>query len=330
LKDYQKFSVNEFAMDEYFQSWILNSDEASETFWKAFIIHHPEKLAVIDEAREILHNFRLPRYLLEEQEISTLWQNIKNQKLAQNEKGSDGFVLRYKWHAVAALIIVGALIGLQISKQPTFEYKTNFGEMKTILLPDSSTVILNANSRLVYKKDWVRSTREVYLEGEAFFSVVHKQDHQPFRVKTAKGISVEVLGTTFNVYHRAIGTKVVLNSGQISLRFPVLKNEKVILMKPGELVECKKDRYTQRLVNPKNYLSWTDKKLTLNQTTLREMIQVARDTYGVSISIKNEKILDQTLSGSMPILGEKAFVMQLAKAFQLKVEYENRKYVLTQ
>ena len=221
------------------------------------------------------------------------------------------------------------MVGLQISKQPTLEYKTRFGETKTLLLPDSSTVILNANSRLVYNKNWLQSSREVYLEGEAYFSVVHKQDHQPFRVKTSNGISVEVLGTTFNVYHRA-DTKVVLNSGQISLRFPVLKNEKVILMKPGDLVECKKDRYTQRLVNPKNYVSWTDKKLILNQTTLREMIQVARHTYGISISVTNEKILGHTLSGSMPIIDEKSFVMQLAKAFRLKVEFENQKYLLTQ
>ena len=60
------------------------------------------------------------------------------------------------------------------------------------------------------------------------------------------------------------------------------------------------------------------------------MIQVARDTYGISISVTNEKILGHTLSGSMPIIDEKSFVMQVAKAFRLKVEFENQKYLLTQ
>ena len=54
--------------------------------------------------------------------------------------------------------------------QSTSTYVTRYGETQTILLPDSSTVLLNANSRLTLSTDWT-DTREVWLEGEAFFRV---------------------------------------------------------------------------------------------------------------------------------------------------------------
>jgi ferric-dicitrate binding protein FerR (iron transport regulator) len=167
--------------------------------------------------------------------------------------------------------------------------------------------------------------REIWLEGEAYFSVVHKQDNQPFTVSTPGGVAVEVLGTTFNVYHRDVETKVVLNSGQISLSFPVDKKEQKILMKPGELVEYKEDKYSKRVVDPRIYAALTEKKIILNQTSLREMIQMAKDNYGVEIDVPLEKMLEQTVSGSMPIGDADSFVNQVARAFQLKVVHENNK-----
>jgi len=146
-------------------------------------------------------------------------------------------------------------------------------------------------------------------------------------VSTQGGIAVEVLGTTFNVYHRAVETKVVLNSGQISLSFPVDKKEKKILMKPGELVEYQKDTYSRRVVDPLVYAAWTEKKIILNQTSLREMIRMAKDNYGIDIDVPLEKMLDQTVSGSMPVGDAESFVNQVARVFQLSVVHENNKFL---
>src|SRR5258707_3694979 len=50
--------------------------------------------------------------------------------------------------------------------------KTGFGEMKTIVLPDSSVVILNSNSSLSIPEQWTETAdRQVWLEGEAYFQV---------------------------------------------------------------------------------------------------------------------------------------------------------------
>ena len=92
------------------------------------------------------------------------------------------------------------------------------------------------------RPNWGReSEREVWLDGEAFFSVIHKINNQPFKVKTSEDVAIEVLGTTFNVYHRN-QTKIVLNSGRIQLSLPTVQADEKIFMNPGELVEYDEEK----------------------------------------------------------------------------------------
>ena len=329
MKNYRNFSVNDFAMDEYFQSWVLHPDENTNAFWNSWKQRHPEKGDEIEEARNILNNFVLPSYTLSPENVSGLWKRIQQSNSLNNTKKSLPFSPIYRWYwAAAAVLVLAITVSLWTSTTNQLEYRTQFGETKTVVLPDSSTVILNSNSRIVFDKNWGQlASREIWLEGEAYFSVVHKQDHQPFKVSTPDGIAVEVLGTTFNVYHRLVETKVVLNTGQITLSFPVDKKEKKILMKPGELVEYKKNKYSKRVVDPNIYAAWTEKKIILNQTTLQEMIRMAKDNFGIEIEVESEKMMRQTVSGSMPIGDAESFVNQVARAFQLKVVHKNNKFL---
>ena len=329
VKNYQNFSVNEFAQDDYFQSWVFRPDENTNAFWKSWMLNHPGKATEVEEAKEILNNFTLQRYTLSQDDVSELWKKIQTNQADCEINTSKLSVYKGWYWATAAVLVFGITALFFLSNSDQLEYRTKFGETKTILLPDSSTVILNANSQLAFDKNWDQlSTREIWLNGEAYFSVVHKQDHQPFKVITPGGIAVEVLGTTFNVYHREVETKVLLNSGQITLSFPVEKNEKKILMKPGELIEYKKDKYSKRVVDPEIYAAWTEKKIILDKTSLQEMIRMAADNYGIKINVESEKMLKQTVSGSMPIGDAESFVTHVGMAFQLKVVKENDGYIL--
>lgn len=76
------------------------------------------------------------------------------------------------------------------------------GSKTRTILPDGSTVWLNAGSRIVYA-NFSGPVREITLEGEAYFDVVHAENaatHQkkPFIVH-AGSIDIKVLGTAFNV-----------------------------------------------------------------------------------------------------------------------------------
>ncbi len=330
MKDYYHFSINDFVMDENFRAWVWRPTDESNRFWRSWITNHPDKTVEVDEAISLLNKLNFPNYHLTENEISSLWQDIKHSSQS-NKQGAPGKPKATRWWlGAAAGVIVGAVSFLFIwDNDKTIRYETAYGETRTLLLPDSSTVILNANSRITFNDDWNKTaTREVWLDGEAFFEVVHTRNHQPFQVKVDDGLAVEVLGTSFNVYHRKADTKVVLNTGKITLTYTAAREEKKIVMKPGELVEYKEDRIVKREVDPDIYAAWTENKIILNKTSLQEMIRMAKDNYGIEIEVASEKMLIQTVSGSMPIGDAENFANQIARVFHLKIIRENNKILL--
>jgi ferric-dicitrate binding protein FerR (iron transport regulator) len=177
--------------------------------------------------------------------------------------------------------------------------------------------------------DWEHDPkREIWLDGEAFFSVVHKLDDKIFKVHTREGVTVEVLGTKFNVYNRKNATKVVLNSGQIRLNIPTEKVPETIVMEPGEMIEYKAKHYQKKSVDPKLYSAWTDNRIILNHTSLREMTNMLKDNYGLKVIVRDTSLLSQTVSGSMPLGDDDILIRQLAKAFQLKITRENNSILI--
>jgi transmembrane sensor len=328
---YKDFGVQDFVLDEYFQLWVNGSDLQCNSFWEEWARTHPHKKDELEDAREFLKQLTFSNYNLEPATVASLWRKIQLDSGIGAERNIRLMSrVNVKYYAAAVLVVASFLTFIfWTSDLQVLEYATTFGETKTITLPDSSTVILNANSKLTFKNQWEeQSSREVWLEGEAYFSVRHKFDHQTFVVKTARGVDVEVLGTEFNVYHRSQETKVVLSSGQISLSFPMQKKEGKILMEPGEMVEFDQNKFKRIKVNTKNYISWRDKVLNLDQTTLREMVRMASDLYGLEIAVDSETMLNQTASGTMPLLDAKSFVIQMSKIFQIESVYENGHYKL--
>ena len=71
------------------------------------------------------------------------------------------------------------------------------GKMMTITLADGTRVDLNSGARFTYPALFLGGERNVELEGEAMFHVVHDPDH-PFTVGTYAA-DVTVLGTQFSV-----------------------------------------------------------------------------------------------------------------------------------
>jgi len=110
-----------------------------------------------------------------------------------------------KYMGIAAIIIflpIAIFTSLKKEKvaKPTSaatEVVAQNGSRTRTILPDGSTVSLNAGSKILYDKNFNGTLREVTLFGEAFFDVV-KNPNRPFIVH-AGGINIRVLGTSFNV-----------------------------------------------------------------------------------------------------------------------------------
>jgi transmembrane sensor len=323
VKKYVNFSVNDFVTDDYFQYWVAHpAEESASVFWQAWLRQHPEKREDVEEARAILESIRFSNHTLSHEDLTELWDRVSRIDEAREKERLRPAASR-GWYAAAAaitLIIMLSAVYLFTEQKPWKEYHTAYGETRTVVLPDNSQVILNANSTLRILKDWnEKADREIWLEGEAFFSVVHTKNNQPFRVRTDDGVSVDVLGTVFNVYKRTLKTTVILKSGQIRLNLPMAESPEKILMKPGDMVEFKGKKYKKEEVDPQLYTAWTQNKIILNHTSLGEMVRMLHDNYGLDVKVTDTTLLEQTVSGSMPLADAEELLQQMAKAFQLKI-----------
>jgi len=106
--------------------------------------------------------------------------------------------------AVFILVVLGWLTNNNYKKTNVSDNTSNTlnlvaenGSRTRTILPDGSTVWLNAGSHISFVEGFSAKTREVVLDGEAYFDVV-KQPQRPFIVHVS-GYDIKVLGTAFNV-----------------------------------------------------------------------------------------------------------------------------------
>lgn len=127
--------------------------------------------------------------------------------------------------AAVILLLIGTIILYNLTRLAV--YKTQLCEIAEFCLPDQSQVILNADSKIAYKRNLWNGSREVYLTGEAIFDVTKGK---PFAVSTDNG-EVNVLGTRFNVYTRGKNFKVACFTGKVKVE---LQQEKdTVILTPG-------------------------------------------------------------------------------------------------
>lgn len=112
------------------------------------------------------------------------------------------------------------------------------GERLQMMFQDGTRVYINSDSRLKYPKKFALSSREVYLEGEAYF-VVSKNPARPFIVNL-NGPAIHVLGTSFdvNAYPDNKNITVCLDEGHINLMLP---SDKKYPVRPGERLVYNRD-----------------------------------------------------------------------------------------
>ena len=241
-------------------------------------------------------------------------------------------VLASNWRSLAAvltgLLVLTSAVFYFLAADCFITKATGYGQTATITLPDKSVVTLNGNSSIRYCSEWESgSRREVWLQGEAFFSVVHTATDQQFFVHTPQQVSVEVLGTEFNVFTRKSGNRVVLSSGQVRIHLPdhpasgkPARQPAAVLKHRGDMVAFSSPRhYTRKVVNPELYSSWTRKVLLLDNTPIREIATILQDTYGLQVQVADPSLLDQTVSGSTPVGDVDVLLAGLSKSFNLAI-----------
>ncbi len=229
------------------------------------------------------------------------------------------YATRLKKGAIAAsLAFLIGLGGWILRDEIRFRaYSTNYGEIRSVLLPDSSRVVLNANSTLRLPRfGFGKDARIVHLTGEADFEVTSRPDRKRFIVKTDRKLDVVVLGTIFNVYARPGGAKVVLNKGKVQLHYQQGNREKQLTLQPGDLASLdeKGEVNVRKTAHPAIYSAWKFHRFVFENTSLLEIGKRVKESFGVTLVIGNPELATLTISGAFTALNAVELVELLCDA----------------
>ncbi|MET7256719.1 FecR family protein [Dyadobacter fermentans] len=210
-----------------------------------------------------------------------------------------------------------------------------YGKRSVLTLADGTRIWLNSGSKLVYPSHFDKGLREVYLEGQAYFSVAHAED-APFYVHT-KDMEVKVLGTEFDVsaYDDDPYTATVLTKGSVELttQRQTLFGSKKTQITPGTRAVFDQDQavlQTQQ-VDVQQYISWKDGYLALNVAPLSEIIKKLSRYYRVDIELKQPKLAGVKFGGDLILQDDVRDVLKvlaLTTGLNYKQQPNERRYVL--
>jgi transmembrane sensor len=242
----------------------------------------------------------------------------------------------FKWTAAAVTIMVSGLTFYTQKDTVLYQnYQTAYGETRTVNLPDGSRVTLNANSVLKFPRFGfeTKPIREVYLEGEAEFSVKHTPLNQKFIVRTSHKMEVEVLGTEFTIFARNRGSKVVLNKGKVKINYFEGSRPHTIVMKPGELVALDKKNTVEmkETVEVKNHSAWKSHNFVFDNTSMQEVAYLIEENFGIEVKINSEQLANRTIAGTFNAEKAEDLLMILEELLELQREQiGERKILLTE
>ena len=171
------------------------------------------------------------------------------------------------------------------------EVSTPAGTTTSITLVDGTQVLLSANSRLSYDKDFTDKKREVTLVGEARFNV-EKDANRPFIVRTEQ-IQTQVLGTVFDVKaYPQTPADVTLYEGKVEVS---LNGNSPRLMQPGEQATISKEGKLQLAKASSEQGKWAEGEFAFDNKELMEVMIEIASWYNISVACQHSRLLEERI-----------------------------------
>lgn len=299
-------------------------------------------------------NTQLKVPFLKQKEYQRLINQISHQQLIDNTNQENRFRIFFRIAASVALVFAIITVYFIYAELNSFNKPVTFNEITAprgskskIKLEDGTIVWLNAESTLKYPTKFNEENRKVCLSGEAYFKV-KKEKERPFVVRTGD-IKINVLGTSFNVknYSEDEIIETIVESGIINIQRKTKKggkplksitlqqNQKLVLYKdrnkktktqesirntteekPAEITVTEKKPRLVKNVETKDYTSWKDNRLVINEERLGSLVKRLERWYNVNIVIEDDLLKNKTLTGVF----EKETVEQAITAICLTTE----------
>lgn len=224
-----------------------------------------------------------------------------------------------KYASIAAVFLV-ALAAVFLMKVDQESYTSSDG-VQFVSLSDGSKVWLQEGSSIIIDKDFGGSTRNVELEGKAFFDVA-RDENSPFTIREGE-IVVSVLGTSFTVDGNSnevdvtTGTVKVANAGNSII---IQKDQKVQLV----------DGQLNVGVASSNNALWRNPMLSFNNSPLSQVVADINLHYGDKLELASAVDLDCPFTSSgLAKEGFENTLEILRTAYDLEIETRGDTYILT-
>ena len=195
------------------------------------------------------------------------------------------------WYAAAVVLaLVGMFSLFQYLMRDDDVQMASTNQKLEQTLDDGSQITLNENSQLKYPKKFKGNSRDVELEGEAFFDIA-KNPEKPFVINTKKG-RVTVLGTSFNVEAKPNSDlKVYVATGRVKLESVESKDSLYVILEPGMTgVLSQAGKVFIEGNTASDALFWMDKRLNFDKTPLPQVFEVLEHNYKIEFSSFDSKL----------------------------------------
>ncbi|HEX5170044.1 MAG TPA: FecR domain-containing protein [Cyclobacteriaceae bacterium] len=320
MKNYKDYSVDDFITDDNFIRWVQFPSDETNLFWSEFTAKNPRKLSDVEEAVRFLKSFgnqtpELPReklLRLHQQIIDRIDVPVSASTVHEIVRSRSRKNRTYLYAAVITMALLAFASWWLVNLSPSVDYiepvavqkKRSVshlrehvipkGKRSRITLEDGTHVWINADSKLKYSPDFLKgATRDVYLQGEAFFDVTSDKSH-PFIVHV-QGVEIKVLGTSFNVkgYEGDSRIEATLVHGKITIagdsaydNVTLAANQRAVFLKE------KRNLLVENNVETDTYTSWRQGVLVFDDQPLYEILPILERTFNVSIHTDEASSLD--------------------------------------
>lgn len=313
---------------KYFSEECTKEEIASVHQWKD---HSKENEILFNQVKRDQEIINLNKSM-NKVNVDSAWEKVRNriqedepELLIEEETKTRPLIPVALKYAAAIIVLVG--LGFLTSKvyqrvwnpSVTIQYAAINEQGKEIVLPDGSTVVLNAESKISYPAAFAENERRIILEGEAYFDVT-KNPEKPFIID-AKNAEVRVLGTSFNVNASIPGYKVevFVESGLVQLSRKEDGNEK-ILINPGGLGVLDTDNVSNTTNTDMNIIAWKTKEIVFQEDSLEKVIRTLNKVYNTNIDCNNEDVLDLKYTTTFRDQDIDSILNIICLTFDLKVE----------
>lgn len=232
-----------------------------------------------------------------------LYQNVVNTPLPQANVSTVKRIQK-SWYFAAAAVFIGVFFALLFSvyqrNNPQLKYITYtvpFKTTKTIVLADGSKVVLNAGTTIKYPQFFTGKTREVSLNGEAFFQVVHLID-KPFIVHSGK-LQTQVLGTSFNVdaYSKSSTFKVSVVTGKVAVKEASTGKQFMLIANQQAILNGNTNSFRKSVISDsETAIAWQEGKLIFENASMDEIAAELSSKFGIKTSLSSDSLKNCRIS----------------------------------